>query len=116
MNRVDNIAENNINKASDLGQKIIDKSGKVTDALRIGSNIANAVATNLAMAGVPGAGVAMGATKALASGADKLDNRRDKLANQIENARQNSILEKNNLRKRISAENENLQKQVQTFV
>jgi hypothetical protein len=68
------------------------------------------------MVGVSGAGVAMGATKALASGADKLDNRRDKLANQIENARQNSILEKNNLRKRISAENENLQKQVQTFV
>jgi hypothetical protein len=83
VNRVDNIAENNINKASDLGQKIIDKSGKVTDALRVGSNIANAVATNLAMVGVPGAGVAMGATKALASGADKLDNRRDKLANQI---------------------------------
>ena len=116
VNRVDNIAENNINKAADLGQKIIDKSGKVTDALRVGSNIANAVATNLAMAGVPGAGVAMGATKALASSADKLDNKRDKLANQIEYARQNSILEKNNLRKRISAENENLQKQVQTFV
>jgi hypothetical protein len=116
VNRVDNVAENTINKTANLGQKIIDKSGKVTDALRAGSNIANAVATNLAMVGVPGAGLAMGATKALASGAEKLDNKRDKLAKQIENARQNSILEKNNLRKKISAENEKLQSQAQTFV
>jgi hypothetical protein len=116
VNRVDNQAENAINKASNLGQKIVDKSGRITDGLRAGSNIANAVATNLAMAGVPGAGVAMTVTKGLANGANKLDNKRDKLANQIENARQNSILEKNNLRKKVSAQNEKLQDQAQTFI
>lgn len=116
INRVDNATENAINKASNLGQKIVDKSGKVTDALRAGSNIANAVATNLAMVGVPGAGLAMGATRALANGANKLDKKRDDLANKIEDARQNTILEKNNLRKKLSEQNEKLQNQVQTFV
>lgn len=116
VNRVDNVASNTIDKASNIGQKIIDKSGKVTDALRAGSNIANAVATNLAMVGVPGAGLAMGATKALASGAQKLDKKRDQLSNEIEDMRQKSIIEKNNLRKKISAENEKLQNKAQTFV
>jgi hypothetical protein len=116
VNRVDNATENAINKVANVGQNIINKSGKITDALRVGSNIANAVATNLAMVGVPGAGLAMGATKALSSGADKLDSKRDKFAKQIENVRQNSILEKNNLRKKVSAENEKLQSQVQSYV
>jgi len=116
INRVDNVAENTINKAANLGQKIVEKSGKITDALRVGSNIANAVASNLAMVGVPGAGVAMGATKALAKGAEKLDNKRDQVAKQIENAKQNALLEKNNLRKKVSAQNEELQKQAQTFI
>ena len=66
--RVDNVAGNAINKTANVAQKVIDKSGKVTDALRVGSNIANAVATNMAMVGVPGAGLAMGATNALAKG------------------------------------------------
>ena len=57
----------------------------------------------------------MGATKALASGAQRLDNKRDQLANQIEDVRQKSIIEKNNLRKKISAENEKLQNKAQTF-
>ncbi len=107
---------NAIDRGANVAQKVIDKSGKVTDALRSGSNIANAVATNMAMVGVPGAGVAMGATKALSRGADKLDKKRDNVANRIEEARQSAQLEKQNLRKRVEQQKQNLDDRVSNFV
>lgn len=116
VNRVDNIATNTIDKAANIGQKIVDKSGQVTNALRAGSNIANAVATNLASVGVPGAGVAAAATRGLAKGAESLDRKRDNIANKIENARQTAQIEKSNLRKRIDEQNNNLRNEVSNFV
>lgn len=116
INRVDNIADNVINKGADIGQKIIDKSGQVTNVLRTGSNIANAVASNLDTLGVPGARLAHAATRQLANGATILDNKRDKLANQIEQARNTAQIEKDNLRKKIEAEKESLQGKVSNFI
>lgn len=116
INKVDNAVGNAIDKGANIAQKVVEKSGKVTDALRAGSNIANAVAGNLAMVGVPGAGLAMGATKALAKGAEKLDKKRDNIANRIEDARQSAQIEKNNLRKRIDEQKQNLDNQVSKFV
>lgn len=116
IDRVDDIASNTINKAANVGQKIIDKSGQVTNVLRSGSNIANAVATNLATVGVPGAGVAAAATRGLAKGAESLDRKRDNIANKIENARQVAQLEKQNLRKRIDEQSQNLKGGVSNFI
>ncbi len=116
IDRVEDISSNSINKAANVGQKIIDKSGKVTDVLRAGSNIANAVATNLATVGVPGAGVAAAATRGLAKGAESLDRKRDNIANKIENARQAAQLEKQNLRKRIDEQSQNLRGEVSKFI
>ncbi len=116
IDRVEDISSNTINKAANVGQKIIDKSGKVTDVLRAGSNIANAVATNLATVGVPGAGVAAAATRGLAKGAESLDRKRDNIANKIENARQAAQLEKQNLRKRIDEQSQNLRGEVSKFI
>lgn len=116
INKADNFVDKAIDKTANVAQKVIDKSGKVTDVLRAGSNIANAVATNLASVGVPGAGLAMGATKALAKGAEQLDKKRDNIANRIEDARQRAQLEKSNLRKRIDEQKQNLDSQVSKFV
>ena len=116
INKADNFVGNAIDKGANIAQNVVDKSGKVTDALRAGSNIANAVATNLAMVGVPGAGLAMGATNALAKGATQLDKKRDNIANRIEEARQSAQIEKNNLRKRIDEQKQNLDSQVSQFV
>jgi hypothetical protein len=114
--RVDNVAENAINKTANLGQKIVNQSGQVTNGLRAGSNIANAVAQNLNALGIPGANLASGATRQLARGADQLDRKRDKLANQIENARNSADLEKSNLRKRILNQNEKARNEFSSFV
>jgi len=116
INKADNFVDKAIDRTANVAQKVIDKSGKVTDVLRVGSNIANAVATNLASAGVPGAGIAMGATKALSKGAEQLDKKRDNIANRIEDARQRAQLEKSNLRKRIDEQKQNLDGQVSKFV
>lgn len=116
INRVDNVAGNVIDRGANIGQRIIDKSGHVTNALRAGSNIANAVATNLDNLGVPGGRLAHAATRQLANGATMLDNKRDKLANQIEQARNTAQIEKNNLRKKLEAEKESLQGKVTNFV
>lgn len=116
INKADNFVDKAIDRTANVAQKVIDKSGKVTDVLRAGSNIANAVAGNLAMVGVPGAGLAMGATKALAKGAEQLDKKRDNIANRIEDARQRAQLEKSNLRKRIDEQKQNLDGQVSKFV
>ena len=116
INKADNFVGNAIDKGANIAQNVVDKSGKVTDALRAGSNIANAVATNLAMVGVPGAGLAMGATKALSKGAEQLDKKRDNIAGRIENARQSAQLEKQNLRKKIDEQKQSLDNQVSKFV
>ena len=116
INRVDNVAGNVIDRGANIGQKIINKSGQVTNALRAGSNIANAIATNLDTLGVPGGSLAHAATRQLANGATMLDNKRDKLANQIEQARNTAQIEKSNLRKKIEAEKESLQNKVTNFV
>lgn len=116
INKADNFVDKAIDRTANVAQKVIDKSGKVTDVLRVGSNIANAVSTNLASVGVPGAGLAMGATKALAKGAEQLDKKRDNIANRIEDARQRAQLEKSNLRKRIDEQKQNLDSQVSKFV
>ena len=116
INKADNFVGNAIDKGANIAQKVVDKSGQVTNALRSGSNVANAVAGNLAMVGVPGAGLAHSATKALAKGADQLDRKRDNIANRIEEARQTAQIEKNNLRKRIDEQKQNLDSQVSKFV
>lgn len=116
VNRVDNAVGNAIDKGANIGQKIIDKSGKITDGLRAGSNIANAIATNLDNLGVPGANTAHAATRQLSKGAKILDKKRDNVANRIENARQTAQLEKNNIRKRIDEQTENARNEVSNFV
>ena len=116
INKADNFVGNAIDKGANIAQNVVNQSGKVTDALRVGSNIANAVAGNLAMVGVPGAGLAMGATKALSKGAEQLDRKRDNIANRIEDARQSAQLEKQNLRKRLDEQKQNLDNKVSQFV
>lgn len=116
INKVDNFVGNSIDKGANIAQKVVDKSGQITNALRSGSNIANSVASNLAMVGLPGAGLAHSATNALAKGANQLDRKRDNIANRIEEARQTAQIEKNNLRKRIDEQKQNLDSQVSKFV
>jgi K+-sensing histidine kinase KdpD len=116
INRADNIASNAINKVAGAGQKVINKSGQVTDALRVGSKIANAVASNLDTLGVPGGSLAHAATRQLANGASMLDAKRDNIAHKIENARQTAQIEKQNLRKKVDEQNNNLKSQVSNFV
>lgn len=72
---------------ANIAQQIVRKSGQVTNALRAGGNIANVIAINLDILGVPNESLAHTATGQLAKGAHMLDNKRDRLANQIENAR-----------------------------
>lgn len=78
--RVDNVADNVIDEVANISQQVINKSGQITNALRAGSNIANAIATNLDNLGVPGGSLAHSATRQLSKGANVLDNKRDKLA------------------------------------
>lgn len=108
----DNIASNAINQAADFGQRVVDKSGGVTNVLRAGSNIANAIGSNLDNLGVPGGNLAHSATKSLARGAEILDKKRDKLANKIEAARNSALLEKDNLRKQLDAKKDELQNNI----
>ena len=104
INKVDNIAGNVIDKTADMAQNAVQKSGAITNALRQGAQIGNVIVSNLNRAGladVPMIGTASKlaetGTNALAKGAKKLDQKRDKLANQIENARNSAQIEKNNL-------------------
>jgi hypothetical protein len=113
------MASNAIDKTANFAQNAVTKSGAVTDALRVGAQVGNAIVTNLNRAGLKNvplvgtvSGLAETGTNALAKGAKQLDNKRDKLANQIENARANAHLEKNNLRKRIEAEKDNVQEKL----
>lgn len=83
----------------------------------------NTIVSNLnraELADVPSIGIASklaeSGTNALRKGAVKLDNKRDKLANQIENARNTAQIEKSNLRKRIEAKKENTQNKITNFV
>lgn len=119
INKVDNIASNAIDKTADLAQKAVMKSGAITDALRVGAQVGNAIVSNLNRAGlsnVPLVGTASSlaetGTNALAKGAKKLDQKRDKFANQIENARANAHLEKNNIRKKIEEQANKAQEQL----
>lgn len=84
INRVDNIAGNVIDQTANVAQNVVQKSGQITNGLRAGSNIANAIASNLDSLGVPGGSLAHSATRQLANGATSLDNKRDKLANRSE--------------------------------
>jgi hypothetical protein len=102
-----------------MAQNVISKSGKVTDALRIGANIGNSIVTNLNRAGladVPMIGtvskLAETGTSALSRGANKLDAKRDQLARQIENTRANAQIEKDNMRKKIEAQKDNAQEKL----
>ena len=116
INKVDNIATDLINDGSDLGQKIIQKSGAITNTLRAGSSIANAVAEEANRLGVPGASLASGATRQLARGADILDKKRDKGAKYIENIQRKALIEKSNARKRLENQMNDTQNSVSKFV
>ena len=119
INRADNIASNIIDKTANTAQNIVAKSGAVTDALRVGANVGNAIVTNLNRAGladVPMIGTASRlaetGTNALSRGATKLDAKRDQMAKQIENTRANAQIEKNNLRKQIESQKDNAQEKL----
>lgn len=113
-NTVNRIPELN-EKAIKLGNRIVDKSGKITDVLRKGSGIAASLTNGLAQIGgdVPLVGSALKAgskaTDLLAKGAKRLDNARDKADKKIDKYSQVSRetindIEKQNQRKKMSAE------------
>ena len=119
INRLDNVAGDVIDKSANTAQNIVSKSGAITNALREGAVVGNAIVTNLNRAGlrdVPligtAAGLAQTGTNMLANGAKRLDQKRDMLANQIEDARSSAQYEKNNLRKKLDAENRNAQEKL----
>jgi hypothetical protein len=73
-----------------MAQNVVNKSGAVTNALRVGANVGNAIVTNLNRAGladVPMIGTASRlaetGTNALSREATKLDAKRDQMAKQI---------------------------------
>ena len=114
INRVDNTVGDFIDKSADMAQTAVTKSGAVTNALRQGAVVGNAIVTNLNRAGlkdVPligtAAGLAQTGTNMLANGAKRLDSKRDQLAQQIENTRASAQMEKSNLTKRLDNENNN---------
>jgi uncharacterized protein YoxC len=109
---IDRRVENTVNRGADIAQDVIRKSGKVTDALRVGANITNSVAQNLAGTGIPGTQALATASGALSKGANKLDRLRDDASRKIENSRDKIILEKDNLRKKIDRKNEDLRNEV----
>jgi hypothetical protein len=105
---IDRKVENTIDRGSDIAQKVIKKSGQITDGLRIGANIGSAVADQLAMTGLPGSQALASGAKMLSKGANKLDKVRDRAAQKIEDTRDRAILEKDNLRKKIDRKNQKM--------
>ena len=119
--QVGNTVSNTVNrlpelneKAINLGNRIVDKSGKITDVLRKGSGIAASLTNGLAKMGgdVPLVGSALKAgsraTDLLAKGAKRLDNARDKADKKIDKYSQVSRetindIEKQNQRKKMTA-------------
>ena len=102
-------------KAIRLGNKIINKSGAITDALRKGSGIAASITNGLSQIGgdIPLVGSALKAgakaTDLLAKGARKLDRARDDAAGKLDkysNISKGTIndIEKLNMRKKIAAQ------------
>ena len=102
-------------KAINLGNRIIDKSGKITNILRKGSGIAASITNGLAQIGgdIPLVGTALKAgskaTDLLAKGAKRLDSARDKADRKLDKYSQISRetindIEKQNQRKKMSAE------------
>ena len=84
----------------------------MTNALRVGANIADTIGQNLQASGIPGGMALAGATRTLSKGADKLDRVRDRAAEKVENTRERLNLEKSNLRKKIERKNDDLRNEV----